>query len=207
MRLERRRMTRKNLHTCGLSCLIFSLLGLLCCVPRARVAEIADKGAKQPASPLSIRIIPKQATLWGGRASQRFVVLGTFPDGLERDVTSQSRFSISDLRLASIDPAGRLVPLADGELDVKVQVGKQSATSHVRIEGSKESPPFSFARDIGRILTQRGCNAVDCHGSVKGQKGFKLSLNALYPREDYAWIVDGGIYQVLTTEQPKPRVP
>jgi hypothetical protein len=79
--------------------------------------------------------------------------------------------------------------------------------ANLRIEGSKETHPFSFAQDIGGILTRRGCNAVDCHGSVKGQKGFKLSMNALYPREDYAWIVEGGIYQVLTTEQPKPRKP
>jgi hypothetical protein len=71
----------------------------------------------------------------------------------------------------------------------------------------REAPPFSFARDIGRILTRRGCNATDCHGSVKGKKGFKLSLNALYPREDYTWIVEGGVFQVLTTEQPRPRKP
>src|SRR5262249_35822007 len=35
----------------------------------------------------------------------------------------------------------------------------------------------------------------------------KLSLNAIYPNEDYTWIVDGGIYEVLTTEQAKPRQP
>src|SRR5262249_55564685 len=46
-----------------------------------------------------------------------------------------------------------------------------------------------------------------CHGSVKGQNGFKLSMSALYPREDYTWIVQGGTYQVLTAEQTKPRKP
>src|SRR5207248_1675723 len=85
--------------------------------------------------------------------------------------------------------------------------GKQAASARVRIEGSRQSRPFSFARDIGQILTQRGCNASHCHGSVKGQQGFKLSMNALYPREDYTWIVEGGIYQVLTTVQPTPRKP
>src|SRR5262249_8978857 len=43
--------------------------------------------------------------------------------------------------------------------------------------------------------------------SVKGQNGFRLSMSALYPREDYTWIVQGGIYQVLTAEQTKPRKP
>src|SRR5262245_2159402 len=165
-------------------------------------------GEKPVASqPVSVRILPKEVSLWGARASQRFLVLGMFADGLERDVTSQSRLSISNPRLASLDQTSRLVALADGELNLKAEVGKQSATSHVQIGGSKEARPFSFARDIGRILTQRGCNAVDCHGSVKGQRGFKLSMNALYPREDYTWIVEGGIYEVLTAEQTMPRTP
>ncbi|HZW30911.1 MAG TPA: DUF1549 domain-containing protein, partial [Isosphaeraceae bacterium] len=90
---------------------------------------------------------------------------------------------------------------------MNAEVGKRMARAQVRIEGAKEAPAFSFAREIGRILTQRGCNSTSCHGSVKGQKGFKLSLNAAYPREDYAWIVEGGIYQVLTTAQSKPKQP
>src|SRR5262245_28799184 len=163
--------------------------------------------ARADDTPVSVRVVPERVTLHGARAAQRFVVLGAFADDLERDVTGQSRFSISDPRLASLDPSGRLVALADGELELKVEIGKQVTTARVRIEGSEETAPFSFARDIGRILTQRGCNAVDCHGRVKGQKGFKLSLNALYPREDYSWIVQGGTYQVLTTEQSKPRKP
>jgi hypothetical protein len=71
----------------------------------------------------------------------------------------------------------------------------------------KGAPAFSFARDIGQILTQRGCNASNCHGSVKGKKGFKLSLGALHPREDYNWIVEGGTYEVLTTKQTQLRKP
>jgi hypothetical protein len=201
---------------------IVPVSGFLACLLSALHLPLASAGgipakAPQSAPPtpaqqqdsaiISLRVVPKHATLWGARASQRFVVLGMFADGLERDVTSQSRFSVSIPSLASLESAGRIVARADGELDLKAEVGKQTASAHVRIEGSKESRPFSFARDIGRILTQRGCNAVECHGSVKGQKGFKLSLNTLYPRDDYAWIVEGGIYQVLTTKQPKPRKP
>jgi hypothetical protein len=159
------------------------------------------------AAPVSVRIVPERVTLQGARAGQRFLVLGTFADGLERDVTGRGRFSLSHPGLAALDPAGRLTARADGECDLTAEVGKQAARARVRIEGSKEAPPFSFARDIGRIFTQCGCNATNCHGSVKGQKGFKLSLNAVYPREDYAWIVEGGIYQVLTAEQAKPRKP
>jgi hypothetical protein len=73
------------------------------------------------------------------------------------------------------------------------------------VRGADE--PFSFAQDIGRILTQHGCNSVECHGSVKGKGGFKLSISAFYPRDDYSWIVDGGTYQVLTAEPKAPRKP
>jgi hypothetical protein len=163
--------------------------------------------ARAGSAPVSVMVVPERVTLHGARAAQQFVVLGSFADGLERDVTGQSRLSISDAQVASLDPGGRVVAKADGEVVLKAEVGNQTATAQLRIEGSKETAPFSFARDIGRILTQRGCNTADCHGSVKGKKGFKLSINALYPREDYTWIVEGGIYQVLTTEQTQPRKP
>src|SRR5262245_35908755 len=181
----------------------------ICCFLQHALSGPAPAAAppRAGAAVMSLRVVPGRVTLWGARAAQRFVVLGMFADGLERDITRQCHFSISNPRLATLDQAGRIVAQADGEMELKAELGTQAARVRVRIEGSKESPAFSFARDIGRILTQRGCNATDCHGSVKGQKGFKLSLNALYPREDYTWIVDGGIYQVLTTEQTKPRKP
>jgi len=174
-----------------------------CCLLHALNGSTARAGD----TPVSVRVVPERVTLRGARAAQRFVVLGAFADGLERDLTGQSHFSLSDPRFASLDQTGRVVARADGELDLNAEVGNRLARAHIRIEGSKDAAPFSFARDIGRIFTQRGCNATNCHGSVKGQKGFKLSLNALYPRDDYTWIVEGGIYQVLTTVQPKPRKP
>ena len=66
---------------------------------------------------------------------------------------------------------------------------------------------FDFAREIGTILTRKGCNGASCHGGVKGRGGFKLSSGAYHPKEDYEWIVKGGTYQVLTTEVKGERVP
>lgn len=68
------------------------------------------------------------------------------------------------------------------------------------VHAGGSAPPFSFPRDVGGILTKRGCNNQECHGSVKGRGGFKLSANALYPRDDHEWIVQGGVYQVLSPE-------
>src|SRR5207253_7241584 len=72
-----------------------------------------------------------------------------------------------------------------------------------------DTPSFEFGRDISGIFTRKGCNSVTCHGGVKGSGGFKLSPAALYPTDDYEWIVKGGGYQVLTAEvagELKPRI-
>ena len=172
---------------------------------------VASEGTESlpDASPeiIALRIVPQEPALWGRAASQQFVVLGDFGDGLERDVTSQSRLAVSDPGLAEIDESGKLTALAEGRLELEVAFGGQSARARVRIEGVNEQRPFSFARDIGGLLTKHGCNAVDCHGSVKGRGGFKLSLNVLKPQADYEWITKGGVYQVLTEEVEGGRVP
>ena len=92
---------------------------------------------------------------------------------------------------------GRLGPLALGILLAGPEAGSLWAGGD---QPGGSSRPFSFARDVGGILTKRGCNNQECHGSVKGRGGFKLSANALYPKDDYEWIVQGGVYQVLSPE-------
>ena len=156
---------------------------------------------------LSLRLVPEQVRLQGPETFQRFVVMGTFADGLERDLTSGSRFHLSDTGLARVGDGGRVVALAPGEVTLRVENGGHEARSRIRIDAGAEPRPFRFDRDIASILTKRGCNASECHGSVKGQGGFKLSLDGLYPEEDHEWIVKGGIYQVLVMESGGPRVP
>ena len=176
--------------------------------PRAsEEASPAGSRAQSGKELLSVRLVPHQTTLWGARASQQFLVLANYADGLERDVTSQSLFALSDPQVATVDQAGKVSAQADGGTVLAVEFAGQVAKAKVRVEGSEEKRPFSFARDIGGIFTKKGCNSSDCHGSVKGKGGLKLSLDALYPREDFRWIVEGGIYQVLTPESAGPKEP
>src|SRR5438093_4985890 len=42
----------------------------------------------------SIRRVPQNVTLWGAKATQRFLVLGKYADGLERDVGFPTRYSV-----------------------------------------------------------------------------------------------------------------
>ena len=157
---------------------------------------------------VSLTLMPKNPTIWGARATQRLLVMGKFADGMERDVTAQCRFSVANPQVARVDNMGKVLGLADGKTAVSAWMAERSARTELTVADSDTSRPFSFARDIGAIFTKHGCNTSSCHGGVKGQGGFKLSLNALYPEDDHKWIVQGGTYNVLTTETgaKNPRV-
>ena len=156
---------------------------------------------------VSVELLPEASTLRGANASQQFVVLGTLEDGRRKDLTSKSRWTLSSPSVARIEGQGRVFAVADGKTELIAEIAGHSAKSKLRIEGSSNKRPFSFARDIGGILTRRGCNGSGCHGGVKGQAGFKLSGSAVHPREDYRWIVEGGVYQVLSAESGGPKPP
>lgn len=157
---------------------------------------------------LSVRLLPEEVRLRGKGAVQQLLVIGTFHDGLERDLTETSRFSIDDPTLAEVDARGRVQARSDGQTLLTVRSSGQVLQGAVQVRDAAVSPPLRFDRDIARILTKRGCNSTECHGSVTGQGGFKLSKNATAPREDYRWIVEGGAFHVLTTEtgEKAPRV-
>lgn len=154
---------------------------------------------------LELRIVPKEVTLRGKEATQRFLVLGRYGDGLERDITEQSTLRVVDAGVATAEESGRVLAISDGETEVRAEFGGKVARTGMRVKGSREERSFSFARDLEGILTRRGCNGSGCHGSVKGRGGFKLSLNGLHPGEDYRWIVEGGVYQVLSPEAAEPK--
>ena len=184
----------------------FSFSGVFASSPAAIRFQLAASHVAAPQL-LSVRLVPEDMTLWGRNASRRFLVLGRYSDGLEREITAQSRLSLSDSEVAKVEEPGRLRALSDGKATLTAQVEGQLAKTNIRVEGSKEKTPFSFGRDIGGILTRTRCNSSDCHGSVKGKGGFKLSMDALYPRDDYQWIVKGGVYQVLSAESGGPETP
>ena len=155
----------------------------------------------------SLRLVPPSILLHGARDSQRFVVLGKFSDGLERDLTAGSTVSVSDAQVVKVSSTGRLVAIGDGRAILKAEAEGREAKAEVRVEDSGKQRSLTFARDIAGVLTNRGCNGSNCHGGVKGRGGLRLSLDASNTREDFRWIVEGGGYQVLTAEVLEPKNP
>lgn len=65
------------------------------------------------------------------------------------------------------------------------------------VSAAKDGPEarIRFSRHIVPIFSKLGCNAGgNCHGAVKGQNGFRLSLWGTKPEEDYSALLraDGG---------------
>jgi len=176
------------------------------CVAIVSPALLAGESKAEPTGLVSLQIVPQSVTLRGSLASQHFVVSGEYADGLSRDITSQAGFALSEKAKGEIDGSGKFVARGDGDVVLTAVVEGHSATASIHIENVNAPRPFTFARDIGGILTRNGCNDTMCHGSVKGRGGFKLSVYALVPREDYQRIVQGGTFRVLTTDE-NPRHP
>ena len=190
-------------------CTIGLLIGLLGWPASYRSASLKAAGElPSGARLLSVRLLPEEVRLRGKGAVQQLLVVGTYADGLERDLTEGSRFSIADPALAEIDDQGRVRARSDGRTLLTVQSSGQLLQAAVQVLDSAVSRPLRFDRDIARILTKRGCNSTECHGRVTGEGGFKLSKNATAPRQDYRWIVEGGTFHVLTAEtgEKAPRV-
>src|ERR1700675_1532845 len=64
--------------------------------------------------PASLRIYPADVSLWGDAASQRFVVLFSGADGVEKDVTPAAALSVSDPAKGEIDSTGKFTSRANG---------------------------------------------------------------------------------------------
>ncbi len=210
MRTGNRSAGRSGRSLSGSSlCAIGLVIGLLGWPAPLRSAGLkADAESPSGARLLSVRLLPEEVRLRGEGAAQQLLVIGTFADGLERDLTEASRFSLADPALAVIDAQGKVVARSDGRTLLTVRSSDQLLQAALQVRESALSRPLRFDPDIARILTRRGCNSIECHGSVTGQGGFKLSKNAAAPRQDYGWIVEGGAFHVLTAEtgQKAPRV-
>lgn len=156
---------------------------------------------------VKLETVPATAELRGAGAGQQFLAIASYADGTQGDVTAAVSWRVANEALARISATARVSAVADGTTAVEAVLGDLKARSAVKISESKVVRPFAFARDIGSILTKRGCNSSACHGGVKGRGGLKLSANALFPRDDFAWITKGGTYQVLSAEVKGEQVP
>jgi hypothetical protein len=133
---------------------------------------------------LSVALYPPVAALSTNADLQRLVAVASYQDGTTRDITRKVTFSAQDASLVSV--AGNLLrPRADGETSVTVTFHGKQVEIPLKVAGAANSRPVSFRLDVMPIFMRTGCNTGSCHGSARGQDGFRLSLFGFDPAGDY----------------------
>ena len=122
---------------------------------------------------VELKLYPPEVRVHAGEA-QTLLLLATDGDGVTREVTTEAKWNLTNPSAALAAPrtlqgirkgSGELAAYFDG-VTAKVAV-------EVLPERNRE---LSFINDIVPVFTRASCASSNCHGSVRGQKGFKLSL-------------------------------
>ena len=127
-----------------------------------------------------LTVYPPSIELTGRNATQ---VLAVSLEG--RDVTAECTFAPADRALLTVSKEALVTAQADGKTTLKVSCGGSQAVAPVKIAAAREEPKLSFVKDVVPIFTMAGCAGSNCHGSIRGQNGFKLSLFGYEPDLDF----------------------
>src|SRR5690349_14383416 len=86
-------------------------------------------------------VFPKEVNLTTIRDRQSLVVRFTQPDGIQRDVTADAKFTLADPAKAKVKK-GLVTPVADGQTTLKVEWNGQSVEVPVKVEQAQVDPPI-----------------------------------------------------------------
>jgi Protein of unknown function (DUF1549)/Protein of unknown function (DUF1553) len=138
------------------------------------------------ALPAALVVSPAKVVLDSPETTQQLLVRDSA--GLI-DLSRAASFKAVDGRVAAVDAAGLVTPLAEGKTEIVVSHGGAEARVAVEIKGLLRPAPISFVAQIIPLLTKAGCNGGGCHGKAEGQGGFKLSVFGSDPQADYQSVV------------------
>lgn len=133
---------------------------------------------------VSIQVFPSAIDLSGARDRQSLVVQAHYANGITRDVTGSSQFSLTDPTLARVEGAV-FYPAKDGETTLNVTYEGQTVTLPVKVREAEVRHPLSFRLDVMPVFMKAGCNSGSCHGAARGKDGFMLSLFGYDPAGDH----------------------
>ena len=162
--------------------------------------------AALPAWSAKLAVYPPAIQLSGQNATQTIAVIYTDPAGVERDVTQDCAINVTNSRLAVVSPAGLLTAAENGTSALTVSCRDQRATIPLAISAAGQKPKLSFVKDVVPIFTMAGCAGSSCHGSIRGQRGFKLSLFGYEPALDYEAIAGGDGHRIDRTHPEKSLI-
>ncbi len=154
-------------------------------------------------APRTLALEPVNPLLFGQGATQLLAVAERFADGSEREITAECSFQSSHPSAASVNETGMVRAEANGASVIRARCGGREITTTVLVQRAGSPVQPGFHADVMPILTKLGCNGGSCHGALKGQSGFKLSLFGYEPAEDFEMIVREHDGRRLNLNQPE----
>jgi hypothetical protein len=142
-----------------------------------------------PGEVKELLVQPAAIKLTGADESRQLIVTGALRDGGLQDLSGDVKYEVTDSKVVSVSPSGRVLPLANGSATITARYGDQAASVTVTAESQDVDLPINFANHITPIFTKLGCNSGGCHGKSGGQNGFALSLLGFVPEFDYQTLV------------------
>jgi len=127
-----------------------------------------------------ISAYPEAIHLTGRNATQTLAISAG-----ERDVTAECTFELENRTLAKVSARGVVSAVEDGKGSLIIRWKQERIVVPVIVVAAREEPKLSFVKDVVPIFTMAGCAGANCHGSIRGQGGFKLSLFGYEPDLDY----------------------
>jgi hypothetical protein len=136
----------------------------------------------------NLALLPGTSTLSGSHSIQQLVVENVADTHYTGDRTEKAKFATSDEHVATVDDAGVVYPVGNGQATITATIDGQPATSVITVVGMERDPGRNFRNDVQPLLAKMGCSMGACHGALAGKGGFKLSLRGYDALADYAAI-------------------
>src|SRR5262245_15286773 len=132
----------------------------------------------------NLSILPNSAELNGPEARYQLLAEASL-DGHQEDWTRTAAWTSSNPKIAKVDQAGLVTPVADGAVTITARAQGLSASATVRVKGAQAQFTWSFRNHVIPLMTKMGCNSGACHGALAGKNGFKLTLRGYDPDVDF----------------------
>ncbi|HKB00634.1 MAG TPA: DUF1549 domain-containing protein [Gemmataceae bacterium] len=142
-----------------------------------------------PAAAADFQVSPPAVTLSGNYARAQLVVTALPVTERSEDLTGQASFQTSDAKVVTVNANGRLLAAGNGSATITVTASGVSKLVAVTVFGVSERPQVGFVEHVMPVISKAGCNAGACHASQYGKGGFKLSVFAFAPNDDWTAIV------------------
>lgn len=149
-----------------------------------------------------LSILPTKPLLFGIRAQQQLLVTGHYSDRSQSDLSRKVRFTSQSPQVAAVDENGLVTAHQQGLADIRASFGQLRSSVRVLVVERQQDNQVQFTRDVLPVLTLKGCNGGNCHGSMHGKNGFKLSQFGYDPRHDYDMIVRGAFGRRANLQEP-----